>query len=84
MISKGGREPVTKQGAGPPLRGILREQGRSAAWLARQLGITRAAVYLYCRTGAHVPRYRVEMIAEILGVPPALLRPEDVENGEKK
>lgn len=45
---------------------ILREEGRSQAWLARQVGVTRSRINEYCR-GLHVPDGKRAPIAEALG-----------------
>jgi transcriptional regulator with XRE-family HTH domain len=44
---------------------ILDKEGRSQAWLARQIGTTRSRVNEYCR-GLHVPDDKREAIAEAL------------------
>ncbi len=48
--------------------------GRSVAWLARQLGVTRTTVYLWAR-GMGVTRDRAREIERLLGVPASQLFP---------
>lgn len=45
---------------------ILDKEGRSQAWLGRQIGTTRSRVNEYCR-GLHVPDDKRDLIAEALG-----------------
>lgn len=47
------------------LRGLLKEKDLSAAWLARQLGVSRQSVSNWCR-GDEEPRLKhVRKIAEV-------------------
>jgi len=55
-------------------RGVLREQGRSLAWLAQRTGTPARTVYAYS-SGARVPTGAwLDRVALALGVPASLFR----------
>lgn len=62
--------PVTRLGE------ILVNEGRTAAWLARQIGISRSTIYQHVK-GLHVPDDRRKLIAEALGRSVADVFPEE-------
>jgi DNA-binding XRE family transcriptional regulator len=45
---------------------ILRQEGRSVAWLAREVGVARSTMYQHTK-GLHVPDDRRAAIADALG-----------------
>lgn len=50
-----------------PLKRILEDEGRSQAWLARRLAVTRQQVWMWTN-GIHAPEHATrERIADILG-----------------
>lgn len=52
-------------------RRVMQEQGRQVAWLARQLGVSRATLYLWA-DGIHpAPSREAEQVGRLLGVPAA-------------
>jgi hypothetical protein len=59
-----------------PWRDLLKAQGRTQVWLAAQTGVSFSAVYAYTRGVRNPPDDWYQRAASVLGVPVALIRPE--------
>lgn len=72
-------------GPGRRVRQILRQQGRSATWLARQLGLnTPTALANYLSGWRRPPADLWERCAAILGVPLDLITADDQPHDTKR
>ena len=60
-----------------PLGRLMRDQGRSARWLANRIGVHRVTVLAWCNGRESLPPGRVYQIATLLGVSPAALEYRD-------
>ena len=52
------------------LQAILKEQGRSKAWLGRKMGVTSQSVANWCKASA-LDHWKLKAIAELLNVEPS-------------
>lgn len=74
--------PIPRQPI-PGLRFVLRDQGRSVAWVARKLGVQRPRVHEWMSGVLRPPLWAPERIADMLGVPVSVLLAAPGEGAEK-